>query len=167
MKSNKRKRILAIDPGTRNIGYAVLESGSLKYCGVKSIPRTVDSEDILKEGRMIISSLIEDFRPQVLVVERTYFGNNSGSRTLNQFFRVIKSTGERRELEVMSLPVNTVRKSVCGNGWANKERVVRYLVKIFPQLRPYAKSDREWKRDYHQNMFDAVALGSAARDLVK
>jgi crossover junction endodeoxyribonuclease RuvC len=165
MKSKEKRRILAIDPGTRNLGYAVLESGSLRYCGVKTIPRRADSVDILKEGRMIISSLIKDFRPQVLVVERTYFGNNSGSVILNQLFRVIKSVGKRRGLQTISLPVNTVRKNVCGNGWANKEKVVKCLTKTFPQLKPYSISNREWKRDYNQNMFDAVALGLAAEEL--
>jgi Holliday junction resolvasome RuvABC endonuclease subunit len=162
MKRKNKGRILAIDPGTRNIGYAVVEGGCLMYFGVKTIPRSSDSNDILKEGRSIITDLLKDFRPQVLVVERTYFGNNSGSETLNEFYRVIAYLGRRKGLQVASLPVNTVRKQICGNGWANKEKVVKSLIGSFPQLKPYARSDREWKKDFHQNMFDAVALGLAS-----
>jgi Holliday junction resolvasome RuvABC endonuclease subunit len=165
MKIKNKGRILAIDPGTRNIGYAVFENGNLKYFGVKTIPRKSKLIDILKEGRLIINGLLKDFRPQVLVVERTYFGNNSGSEILNQFFRAIKRAGKRKGLRVLSIPVNTVRKSVCGDGWANKEKVVKTLSRAYPQLKPYSKSNREWKKDFHQNMFDAVALGLAQLNL--
>lgn len=161
MKTRKKIGVLAIDPGTRDIGYAFFANEGLKYFGVKSIPRDLTSKEILKEGRVIVSQLITDFRPQVLAVERTYFGNNSGSATLNQFVRNIKSLGRRQGLRVRSLPVNTVRKRVCGNGWAKKERVVKTLSKCFPQLKPYAAANREWEKDFHQNMFDAVALGVA------
>ena len=89
MKSKNKGRIIAIDPGTRNIGYAVFENGILKYFGVKSIPRRAKLIDILKDGRSIINGLLKDFRPQVLVVERTYFGNNRGSEILNRFVRDI------------------------------------------------------------------------------
>jgi len=161
MERKNKGRILAIDPGTRNIGYAVFENGNLRYFGVKTIPRKSQETDILREGRLIIDSLLKDFRPRALVVERTYFGNNRGSEILNRFFTAIKLAGGRKGLRVMSIPVNTVRKTVCGDGWANKQKVTKYLSKMYPQLRPYSKSNREWKRDFHQNMFDAVALGIA------
>jgi len=66
---------------------------------------------------------------------------------------------------VESIPVNTVRKSVCGDGWGDKNKVVKILCRLYPQLRPYSKSNREWKKDFHQNMFDAVALGLAQINL--
>ncbi len=165
MKRKNKGRIIAIDPGTRNIGYAVFDDGSLKYFGVKTVSRICRLADILQEGRSIIDGLLEDFRPQVLVVEQTYFGNNSGSETLNRLVHAIKRAGKRKRLGVMSIPVNTVRKSVCGDGWANKEKVAKALSKMYPQLRPYSKTNREWKKDFHQNMFDAVALGRAALNL--
>jgi len=165
MKRKHKTRILAIDPGTRNIGYAVFENGHLKYFGVKTIPRKSQLIDILKDGKSIINGLLKDFRPRVLVVERTYFGNNKGSEILNRFFRAIKLIGRRKGLRVQSIPVNTVRKSVCGDGWGNKEKVMKTLSRAYPQLRPYSKSNREWKKDFHQNMFDAVALGLAQINL--
>lgn len=162
MKSNKRKRILAIDPGTRNIGYAVFENRDLKYFGVKTIPRPHASHGVLSEGKKIMARLLADFSPTVVAVERTYFGNNRGSVTLNRLVQTILSTGERRGLDVLCLPVNTIRKRVCGNGWAQKAQVVKMLCREFPQLRAYGTSNREWKRDFNQNIFDAVALGVAA-----
>lgn len=37
--------------------------------------------------------------------------------------------------------------------------VARVIVSKFPELKVYLTQDRAWKERYHQNMFDAVALG--------
>ena len=52
-----------------------------------------------------------------------------------------------------------VRKFVCGNGRASKDDVARVLVVRFPELRVFLTQDRKGKVRYHQNMFDALALG--------
>jgi len=48
MAKNKKK-ILAIDPGTRHMGYAFLDKGRLLYYGVKKISQR-DSEGRKKAG---------------------------------------------------------------------------------------------------------------------
>jgi len=37
--------------------------------------------------------------------------------------------------------------------------VARVIVSKYPELKVYLTQDRAWKELYHQNMFDAVALG--------
>jgi hypothetical protein len=37
--------------------------------------------------------------------------------------------------------------------------VARIIVARFPELKVNLTQDRAWKERYHQNMFDAVALG--------
>jgi hypothetical protein len=37
--------------------------------------------------------------------------------------------------------------------------VARVIVSKCPELKVYFTQDRAWKELYHQNMFDAVALG--------
>jgi crossover junction endodeoxyribonuclease RuvC len=158
--SNKRnQRILAIDPGTRNIGFALLEGEKIIHFGVKTIQRMPTSKETLKEGKRVISRLIVDFRPDILVVEKTYFANNKDSILLNTFTEQIKVIGKQKSIKVLSIATNTVRKSVCGNGAASKEEVARAIVSRYPELRPYLTSNRRWKERYYRNMFDAVALG--------
>ena len=36
------------------------------------------------------------------------------------------------------------------------------MVSKYPELKVYLTQDRAWKERYHQNMFDAVALGLMA-----
>jgi Holliday junction resolvasome RuvABC endonuclease subunit len=160
--SNKRnQKVLAIDPGTKYIGFALLEKEKLVHHGVKTIPRLHTSKETLKEGKRIVSRLMDDFRPNILVVEKTFFANNKDSVLLNTFTAQIQQIGKRKGLKVVSLATNTVRKHVCGNGAASKEEVAKAVVSKYPELKPYLTSDRKWKERYHWNMFDAVALGIA------
>ena len=159
MSNHKNQKILAIDPGTREMGVALLEGGKLIHYGVKAIKKRPSPHEKLKEGRKIILRLINDFRPDVLVVEKTFFANNRNSSLLNVFVDEIKAIGKRKGLKVISYAPNTVKKIICGNGMASKEEVARVIVSKYPELKVYLIQDRKWKERYHQNMFDAVALG--------
>ncbi|MFQ5962649.1 MAG: crossover junction endodeoxyribonuclease RuvC [Candidatus Scalinduaceae bacterium] len=157
--SKKKTKILAIDPGTREMGVAFLEKGKLIHYGVKAIKKKRSPHETLEEGRIIVHRLINDFKPEILVVEKTFFANNRNSSLLNVFVDEIKAIGKRKRLKVLSYAPNTVKKFVCGNGKASKEEVAKVIVSKYPELKVYISQDRKWKERYHQNMFDAVALG--------
>ena len=66
-------------------------------------------------------------------------------------------------------PVGTTRisptTSTCWrhrSGWATKEQVAKAVVARYPELRAYLIHDRKWKERFHENKFDAVALGMMA-----
>ncbi len=162
MQQKHSERILAIDPGTRNTGFAFLDKGQLVHYGVKTIRPTKSPHEKLREGRKIILRLINDFRPQMLIVEKTFFANNRNSALLNVFPDEIKAVGKRKGLIVQSLAANSVRKLICGNGAASKDDVAMAMVSRYPELKPFLTSDRRWKERYHRNMFDAVALAVTA-----
>jgi len=48
-------------------------------------------------------------------------------------------------------------------GEASKEEVAKVFVAKYPELKVYLTQDKAWKERYHQNMFDAVALGILAK----
>lgn len=158
---SKKQRILAIDPGIRNIGFAVLEGRRLCHYGVKTISRSASIRKTLRLGRDIIHNLITDFSPRILAVEQTYFPHDRNGSTLNRFAREIERIGRNHHLRVRCLSANTVRKRVCGFGRAGKRDVATILAIDYPELRPYRRSDRRWKERHHFNMFDAIALGLA------
>ena len=161
MKTKRDKRILAIDPGTRYIGVAVLDCTKLVYYGVKTLSRQKSPHDILTEGRRVIRNLIDDFKPDILAVEKTFFANNRNSALLNVFADEIVAIGKRKRMAVISLAANVVRKAICDNGWATKRDVAQEICRRVPELLPYLSSDRRWKEEFYLNMFDAVALGIA------
>jgi Holliday junction resolvasome RuvABC endonuclease subunit len=162
-------KILAIDPGTRRMGIAFMEQGELIYYGVKVIKRRKSPHETLKEGRKAI--LIKDFRPEVLVVEKAFSGF-ARFALLKVFVDDIKAIGKRKGLKVVSFAPSTVKKFICGNGRAAKSEVARAVVAKYPELKVFLSQDRAWKERFHQNMFDAVALGTVfysknRRNLIK
>ena len=162
MRSTKKTKILAIDPGTREMGVAVLENGNLMYHGVVSIKRRTSPHEKLRDARMVVSRMIRDFAPTVLVVEKMFFANNRNVALLNVFGDEIKALGKRHGLQVTSIAPSTVKKTICGNGRASKGEVARVIASKYPELSVYLTQDRKWKQKYHENMFDAVALGLTA-----
>jgi crossover junction endodeoxyribonuclease RuvC len=157
-----KRRVLAIDPGTRAMGVALLEDKELIYYGVKTISRGRSPHEKLNAGRKIVLQLINDFKPQILAVENTFFAKNRNSALLNVFADEIKAVGKRKRLMVYGFAPSVVKKAVCGNGWAKKDEVARAVARHYPELRVYLGQDRAWKSRFHSNMFDAVAMGIVA-----
>lgn len=157
--SRNHSKILAIDPGTREMGIAFLEGEKILYHGVKAIPKKRFPHETLREGRKVILRLIKDFKPDVLVVEKVFFVNNRSASLLNVFVDEIRAIGRRKGIKVIGYAPSTAKKLICGNGRASKEEVARVVISKFPELKVYLTQDRKWKEKYHQNMFDAVALG--------
>ncbi|GAH47289.1 unnamed protein product, partial [marine sediment metagenome] len=129
---------------------------------VKVIDKKKSPHEILKEGRKIVLGLSNDLKPNVLVIERAFASNNRSFSLLNVFFDEIKAIGKRKKLRVLSFAPSTVKKHIAKDGWAKKKDVARAIAAKYPELKVYLTQDRGWKERFHQNMFDAVALGETA-----
>jgi crossover junction endodeoxyribonuclease RuvC len=158
-----KTKILAIDPGTRAMGVALLEGEKLVYHAVKTIKKGKTPHETLEEGRKIILQLIADYKPDILAVEKTFFAKNRNVAILNVFADEIKAIGRREGLDVFSFAPSTVKKFITGNGRASKLEVAKVVIAQYPELKVYLNQDRKWKEAYHLNMFDAVALGIVAQ----
>jgi crossover junction endodeoxyribonuclease RuvC len=162
MLTHRPTRILAIDPGTREMGVAVLDDGALHYHGVKVIRKGRSPNATLSRVRTIVAELIEDFRPGILVIEQTFIGRNRNAALLNVLGDEIQSPARRNGMQVMTFAPSTVRKAVCGDGRADKAAVAKVVAARYPELKAYLFKDRKWKERFHANMFDAVALAMMA-----
>jgi Holliday junction resolvasome RuvABC endonuclease subunit len=158
MKRNYR-RILAIDPGTRLMGIAFLDDGKLIYHAVKVFPKSGSPQETLQRARDAVLRFINDLEPEVIAVERTFFSQNRNTALLNVLFDEIRSIARRKKLAFVSYAPSTVKKFTCGNGWATKMEVATVMVARFPELKPYLHQTTASRERFHQNMFDAVALG--------
>lgn len=157
----KTQRILAIDPGTREMGVALLENERLLYQGVEALPRFKSSEECLDAGRETVARLIRDFRPTLLAVEKTFIGRNPNTVLLHEFARQVGETGREFGVAVRSLAANTVKRTIARSGNASKVEVAKAVAAQYPALSAYLPPERKWKRMRHFNMFDAVALALA------
>ena len=144
------------------MGVAVVEGGKLLYHGVVVIKRGRSPKETLARGRASVARLIADFRPEALVIEKTFIGRNRSGALLNVLGDEIQALGTKSKLNVSSIAPNVVKKAICGNGWATKAEVARAVIARYPELKAYLVHERKWKERFHANMFDAVALAIVA-----
>lgn len=158
--SKNNSKILAIDPGTALMGIAFFDKGKLAYHGVEVVTGKKTPQEKLREARKRILRLVRDLKPLVLVIEKASFANNRTAALLNVLTSDIKAIARRKKLGLVSYAPSTVKKWLCGNGHASKKEVAKVVIARYPELKVYLTQDRAWKEEYHQNMFDAVALGT-------
>jgi Holliday junction resolvasome RuvABC endonuclease subunit len=160
----KPRRILAIDPGTRLMGVAFLDAGQLIYHTVVVIDKGNSPQQTLQMARDALLRFINDLKPEVIAAERTFFNQNRNTALLNVLYDEIRSIARRKKLDFVGKAPSTVKKFTCGNGWASKKEVATVVVARFPHLKPYLHQTTTSRERFHQNFFDAIALGLMVDD---
>jgi crossover junction endodeoxyribonuclease RuvC len=153
----KHMKILAIDPGTREMGVAVLDGQTLDYYGVKTIRRRRSPAEALCRIQEITASLIARHRPNVLAIEKMFVIQKSAS-LLVVAAEEVKATARQHGLPIYEYAPTTVRKLICNSGRATKQETAKVMARRFPELRAYLEQKTKWETLYYANMFDAVAL---------
>lgn len=149
--------ILAIDPGIRALGFAVLRHGRLATHGVRSLD-TVPAPSRLTEARRLLDGWIEAYHPAALVLEHTHAHPVPWLDAVDRVARSARRLARKRGLTVQSYHAQSVRRVIAGNGRVPKRELAAAVALHYPVLRVYLTQDRKWKERYFQNMFDAVAL---------
>ena len=149
--------ILALDPGLRDLGYAILRGRKLVDSGVRTfrfVPRARRHAQALRT----LADWIRRHQPTVLVLEATNRSSEPTFQALRALTTSMRRMARRHGLECVAYSAQTVRKALVGNGWASKRDVAVALAARYPTLRVFVRQNRQWKERYFQNMFDAVAL---------
>jgi Holliday junction resolvasome RuvABC endonuclease subunit len=158
---NPKTKLLAIDPGTREMGFACFEDKELVDYGVKAIKRGRATRDLFIHLEEILTRLITEKRPKTLVLEKNNFSQIKQNVLLTLAVHKIKAVANRHRVPVVEYNPRTVRKVVCNNGNATKRELARTVAAGIPELKPFLESNRRWRERYYQNIFDAVACGLA------
>jgi crossover junction endodeoxyribonuclease RuvC len=125
-------RILGIDPGSLVCGYGVIEihGADLRYieCGTLTAKQDLAMEERLGEIALGLREVLQELRPAVVAVEDVFAHQNIRSalalaQARGMALAVIGLAG----LRVASYPPALVKKTVCGNGRADKTQVARMV----------------------------------------
>lgn len=154
----KTDTILALDPGLRDLGYAVLDGRQLLTSGVLSL-RHVPASRKLRTIDDALARIIRGYRPGVLALEHIPKRPLDALAGLPALGRRLRRLAKRSKLKVATYSARSIRRTVAGDGWAGKREVAEALCSSFPQLRVFLTHDRKWKVAYWWNMFDATAVG--------
>lgn len=129
-------RVLGIDPGLHRTGYACVESSGpgcdprLLEAGVLRFRAGASVSFRLKQLHDDLEELLDDLRPQRMVVERVFVHARYAQAVIvmGHARGVVLLAGERRGLPIDELPPATVKKAVTGRGRATKEQVQRAVM---------------------------------------
>src|SRR5262249_5671861 len=134
MPRNPNRPILAIDPGTRELGYAVLAGRRLLEHGVIPL-RSLPKEQRLHEARLGIGRLVNRHRPGALVVERTYRHPVPWLNDLHRITLATRRIARHWRIGFHTYAPQAVRQGIAGNGKATKAQAAIIVAQRFPQLR--------------------------------
>ena len=128
-------RVLGVDPGTRYVGYGVVDLHSpqqarLIHCDVLRLTASSQAARLERIYRHMIAQM-ETYSPQVLAIEDIFHGKNFKSvLKLGQARGVIILAAQMAGIEISEYSPRLVKKSVTGNGNADKSQVQRMVARI-------------------------------------
>jgi crossover junction endodeoxyribonuclease RuvC len=127
-------RILGIDPGLQITGYSVLESTAdgPRVCeaGVIRSSEKRTPSDMARRVRAVydsIDEIIQQFRPDVVVVEQLYahYEHPRTAILMAHARGVVFLAAGKHDLPVVSYNATRIKKTITGNGRASKDQVQR------------------------------------------
>lgn len=154
------KQILAIDPTTRGLSFALLaSSGRLIDWGGKWAP----SAGRNKRCAEAVAALIRTHRPDLLVLEDCTAPGSRRCARVRALIRRLRSVAASQRIPLKLIPPRYLREVCAGNPRATKHDVARALAGRLPELARHVPPPRKpWMtEDGRTNIFDAVALAVA------
>lgn len=156
---NNASIILAVDPGTRELGVAVLGGGELLFYGVKTVTNRKNPVTVLDAISSYIRTLLKKYRPAHLAIEKMFITQKNSALLVTAVAEQVKAAAKEANLPIYEYDPSTVRKRLCQTGRATKRETAATLALRFPELNRYYLRAAAWERDYYSNLFDAVAVG--------
>lgn len=138
-------RILGIDPGTGILGFGLVDfdKGKLKLVDAGVIRTPVHHPDA---DRLLLifdelKSLIDEFKPSVMAVEKLFFAQNvTTAMTVAQARGVVLLLGKQYNLDLHEFTPLQIKQAITGYGKAEKTQM-QEMVKVLLGLKAIPKPD--------------------------
>lgn len=155
-------RILAIDPGSKNLGWAHMLDEHIVMCGTLKLngnhpdtyTRLYYFMNMQMDGIQASGSIIRMI-PQYIILESFFTGNMRGTTVIPELRGVIKLAAYQRNIEVVDIAPQTVKKYVTGKGNADKDMVRRNI------------NERYNMSTSSEDEADSIASGLAGLDYIR
>ena len=138
-------RVLGIDPGTRKLGWGVVERRGARLIGVAAGVLSLSPEDALasrlSEVFDAIDAIVTEHSPQVIAVEDIFYARFANAAIkLGHVRGVVLLAGHRAGLTIAEYAPALVKKTVAGRGASEKAQMAR-MVAATLKLRTPPPSD--------------------------
>ncbi len=138
-------RILGIDPGTGIVGFGIIDVNGAKKvlvdAGVIRTPAHQPAQERLITIYNELKEIIEENKPEVMVVEQLFFARNvTTAMTVSQARGVVLLLGEQHGLKLAEFTPLQIKQSITGYGKADKKQV-QEMVRVVLNLKEVPKPD--------------------------
>jgi len=130
-------RILGIDPGTATLGWAIIEKKNsqvslVAYDAMYTKPNDSEEQRLLTLYTEF-SKLIHTYSPHAVSIEQLYFATNAKTAiAVAQARGVILLASAQNNIPVVSYSPLHIKKTITGDGKADKRQVQSMLTKLLP-----------------------------------
>ncbi len=138
-------RIIGIDPGTGILGFGIIDfqKGKLQLVDAGVIRTPVNHPDA--ERLLIIydelKQLIDEFKPEVMSVEKLFFAQNvTTAMTVAQARGVVLLLGQQHKLGLHEFTPLQIKQAITGYGKADKKQM-QEMVRVLLQLKEVPQPD--------------------------
>ena len=127
-------RIIGLDPGLRHTGWGVIEveGNKLSYVAdgaVHSVKEDELATRLLQIHQQILA-VLDEYKPDEAAIEETFVNKDArATLKLGQARGVVMLAPVLRKISVAEYAPNVIKKTVVGNGHAEKDQV-KHMVKI-------------------------------------
>ncbi|WP_291313702.1 crossover junction endodeoxyribonuclease RuvC [Corynebacterium sp. UBA2622] len=140
-------RVMGIDPGLTRCGLSVVEAGRGRQVipvavGVVRTPAGAELSERLLRLSMAVREWIEDYRPDVIAMERIFErGNVSTVMHTAHAVGVLILAAAEQGIPVHMYTPSEVKKSISGNGRADKKQMTNMITRILGLGEPPKPAD--------------------------
>jgi len=151
--------VLGIDPGTATTGFGLIKIAPHDLIHINHGLIETSKEKLFEKRlhtiHLQLSRLIEDYSPDVMVMEKVFFSvNRKTAIRVSQAQGVILLTAGLYQVPVVEYAPGTIKKMVAGNGRSNKKEVQEAVKNIFDGKVKGIKG----KMTHYDNEADALAV---------
>ena len=127
--------ILGIDPGTAICGYGIVENNQGNLTALTYGAITTNSkarmQDRLEKIYDNLDSLIKEYRPEIMGIEKLFFGRNTTTAIpVGQARGIVLLAAVKNQVEIIERTPNEIKQSVTGYGGASKEQVIYMVTRL-------------------------------------
>lgn len=141
-------RLLAVDPSSTKLGWAVMDNDNLVDFGLISTHRVQYAQRFTYICREL-GKLLDKYRFTELACERAFMATGYNTAALQVAVMSIKSFCLSHKLIMALYSNNEWKVSVAGAGNADKAQVARYVCLIYPEL----------PADVSDHITDSIGIG--------
>lgn len=153
--------LLAIDPGIREIGVALLRTDQLEHYQVKSLRRPRPGQTRLAVLERVVTRLIDEWGPHhvAIATAQPYVGADTVG--FAKVLQTLETLLERRGVPTSRIAWDAVKRVVMSDASATKWMVARTVCAQYPHLARRLPTPGGRPERYALRMFSAVATGMA------